>query len=209
MEPLAEKPTHPTKAKLLETVDSMLDEEGFDEVGVEHVLEVSGISRGSLYYHFEDFPDLVEQALVERFAKAVDQGIELIARVVLEASSAADVNDGLKRVTRITQGDAQRPFRFERSRLLGLAEQSERLRERLRVEQDRLTAALADLFREAQEKGWLNSDFEPRAGAVLIQAYTLGKVVYDVTSDPVPLGDWNSLIDLIMERALGPGQVAT
>lgn len=206
MEPLAEKLTHPTKAKLLATVDSMLDEEGFDEVGVEHVLDVSGISRGSLYYHFEDFPDLVEQTLVERFAKAVDQGIELITRVVLDSSSAADVNEGLKRVTRVTQSAAQRPFRFERARLLGLAEQNQRLRERLGAEQDRLTQALADLFRESQQKGWLNDAFDPTAGAVLIQAYTLGKVVDDVTSEPVSEEDWNALIDLILDRALGPGQ---
>lgn len=205
MEPLPAKRTHPTKAKLLETVDSMLDEEGFDEVGVEHVLEVSGVSRGSLYHHFEDFSDLVEQALVERFSKAVDQGIWLISRLVFEADSSRALIAGLKEVTRVTQADAQRPFRFERARLLGLAERNDRLLARLRIEQDRLTTALADLFREVQEKGWLNSDFEPRAGAVLIQAYTLGKVVDDVTSDPVPLDDWNRLIDLILERALASG----
>ena len=204
MSPTSEKPVHPTKAKLLETVNHLIDSEGFEAVGVERVLDDSGISRGSLYHHFEDFPDLVEQALVERFSYAVDRGIEVLSGVVFGAKSADDLRAGLRETTRMTQSDLQRPFRFERARLLGLAEGNDRLMAKLNAEQDRLTGALADLFREVQEKGWMNSEFDPKAGAIFIQAYTLGLVIDDAGSDQVDPESWVSLIDMVLDRAFGP-----
>lgn len=204
MSPTSEKPVHPTKGKLLETVNRLIDSEGFEAVGVERVLDESGISRGSLYHHFEDFPDLVEQALVERFSYAVDRGIEVLSGVVFGSKSADDLRAGLRDATRMTQSDLQRPFRFERARLLGLAEGNDRLMAKLNAEQDRLTGALADLFREVQEKGWMNSDFDPGAGAIFIQAYTLGLIVDDAGSEQVDPESWVSLIDMVLDRAFGP-----
>jgi len=47
---------HPTKVALIEVVKEMIAEFGADGFTVEMVLAESGISRGSLYHHFEDFP---------------------------------------------------------------------------------------------------------------------------------------------------------
>jgi hypothetical protein len=72
------------------------------------------------------------------------------------------------------------------------------MRRMLGAEQARLTDALTDLIREAQEKGLYRNDFDPRACAVLIQAYTLGKVVDDVVDTPVDPQAWNDLISQVI-----------
>jgi hypothetical protein len=64
----------------------------------------------------------------------------------------------------------------------------------LGAEQARLTDALTDLITQAQEKGLYRRDFDARACAVLIQAYTLGKIVDDVVEEPVDPQAWNDLI---------------
>jgi hypothetical protein len=107
---------------------------------------------------------------------------------------------GLGHVTRATQDPSLSANRFERARALGMAGSNLRFRSALAVEQDRLTSALEDLFRESQNRGWLSTKFNPHAGAVLIQAYTLGQVINDVSDTPYNNDDWVALIDLILDQ---------
>ena len=58
--------SHPTKEALIDAVLELLQSEHLVEVTSEEVLEKSGISKGSLYYHFEDFSDLLEQYFYQR-----------------------------------------------------------------------------------------------------------------------------------------------
>ena len=58
---------------MIETVVNLLQTQSVDEINSDQVLEISGISKGSMYHHFEDFSDLIEHAQVARFASFVDQ----------------------------------------------------------------------------------------------------------------------------------------
>ena len=60
---------HPTKAVLVRTVVQLLDTQLPTEIHADDVLEISGISKGSLYHHFEDLGELVETAQVLRYSK--------------------------------------------------------------------------------------------------------------------------------------------
>jgi len=55
----------------------------------------------------------------------------------------------------------------------------------------------------AQQKGFVNHDFEPRTGAVFIQAYTLGKVVDDITQVHMDDQDWERLIGTVLRKVFG------
>ncbi|MGA1715426.1 MAG: TetR/AcrR family transcriptional regulator, partial [Ilumatobacteraceae bacterium] len=81
---------HPTKVALIEVVKEMIAEFGADGFTVEMVLAESGISRGSLYHHFEDFPDLVEEALLDINRTNVVTSIELVRREILGVSTKAE-----------------------------------------------------------------------------------------------------------------------
>ena len=76
----------------------------------------------------------------------------------------------------------------------------------LGVEQERLTEMIADLYREVLKKGWGNPSLDPRSIAVLIQAYSLGKVVDDVTDTHMDGEKWDHLINTILETVLFPAQ---
>ena len=194
---------HPTKERLILTTVELMGGEHPDKVHVDQVLAESGISKGSLYHHFQDFSDLIESALIYRFSANVDRNIDAITNLVTSARSREEFFRGLGQVTAMTQGAELAPIRFERARALGIAGNSDRFRVKLGAEQQRVTDALTDLFREAQSKGWMNSEFDPRAAAVFIQSYTLGKVVDDVTPDPMSHEAWIALIGRITERVFG------
>lgn len=195
---------HPTRERLLLTTVELMDTENPEKVGVEMVLEKSGISKGSLYHHFEDFPSLLEAALAYRFHRVVDSSIALIANTVAAATTREEFFADMEKVTAITHSREMTAIRFERARALGHAGTSERFREALGVEQQRLTLAFADLVREAQNQGWVTSDIDPMAAAVFIQAYTIGKLIDEVTAEPVDEQEWLKLIHRMVERTFTP-----
>lgn len=69
VKPKRRRPPHPTAVKLLEITVDLLDEIPIDALSIAAVLERSGVSHGSLYHHYADFPDLVEQAAVHRYRR--------------------------------------------------------------------------------------------------------------------------------------------
>jgi AcrR family transcriptional regulator len=57
------------RERLLEVADRLFYEEGIHAVGIDRVLEQSGVAKGSLYYNFGGKDDLVRTYLRNRHAK--------------------------------------------------------------------------------------------------------------------------------------------
>jgi hypothetical protein len=68
--------------------------------------------------------------------------------------------------------------------------------------QQQLTDSLTTIIQNAQDKGFVTASFEARTIAVFIQAYTLGKIVDDVTTTPMNDQDWERLITVIGNTVL-------
>lgn len=195
---------HPTKEKLIATMVTLMDENALSNIQVDDVLRESNISKGSLYHHFENFEELVEAALISRFAASVDISIQLVAAAVNDARSAEEFVAKIIEVTTVTQGRDRAKFRLERARVIGLSVNSPNLLEDLEKEQDRLTDAMADIVREGQEKGWVNKTFDAKTIAVFMQAYTIGRVIDDVASKDqhIDSQDWNDVINASVKSLL-------
>jgi AcrR family transcriptional regulator len=195
---------HPTKEKLIATMVSLMEEHALSTIQVDDVLRESNISKGSLYHHFENFEDLVESALIARFASSVDISIELVGHAVHDAKSAEEFVEKIIEVTTVTQGRERSKFRLERARVIGLSVNSPNLLRSLQQEQDRLTIAMADVVREAQEKGWVSKTYDAKTIAVFMQAYTLGRVIDDVASNDqhIESDDWNNVVNAAVKSLL-------
>ena len=195
---------HPTKRVLLETVIKLLETKEPDEILSDEVLSISGISKGSMYYHYKDWYEIVEDAICERFAWYVDRSVELCETALRNAKSRDDLMALLKGVTRDTQKPEQAAVRYARVRAIAMASQSERMKAKLGLVQERLTQALEDLFREAQERGWAPPEIEPRAVAVMVQAYTFGHIVDDFTPRHMSEAAWYAVVDGLVEKVFFP-----
>ena len=189
---------HPTKAILVETVVEMLETIKPGDIQADKVLEISGISKGSLYHHFEDLGELVETAHVARYSKLITVSVDTMTNILPKAKNISELRVSLAAVTKATQRHDLSKYRLERARTLANAEGNPRFQKALAEETDRLTSLLEDLCREVIEKGWFRKDLNPRALAVFIQSYTLGKLVDDFSPNRVPEDVWNALIDGIV-----------
>jgi len=193
---------HPTKRALVVTVLEFLKNTKPSDLTSEAVLAKSGISKGSLYHHFEDFDDLIETAEVIKYAAYVDQSIHLLTKVFQTAKTRDEMVTELKKVTRFTQSPDLMPQRMDRATAISLANSNPRMMKKMNIEQDRLNEAIIDIFREARERGWISKEIDIHAGAIFIQAYTLGIVINDVSGKKVEPEAWNELIDMFLEKII-------
>ena len=185
---------HPTKVRLIETTAELLETQFPGDIQVDEILDKSGISKGSLYHHFEDLGELLEAAQVSRYAGWVDRSISLIVPVLSSAKNREDIIEGLRVLTTYTQSAEYKATRFSRARTLANSQHSDRFKKALGLEQERLTTALEDLVSEAKNKGLFKKDLDSRIVAVFIQSYTLGKIVDDVVPNPMSQEKWDDFI---------------
>jgi AcrR family transcriptional regulator len=192
--------THPTKTKLIEATTALLKRHKSAELSVDMVLAESNISKGSLYHHFEDLEDLIEVTLLARYAKWVDINVVTMSNILVNARSSKDIYMGLVEITERSQDRNLSKERFFRAEVLAKANSSPRFAKKLQDLQQQLTDSLTDLIREAQEKNYYDKSNDPKAVAVFIQAYTLGKIVDDMSSSQVNQENYNALINKIIKE---------
>lgn len=187
--------TRSTRQRLIDTVVDIMETTNPEDVRIEDVLSDSGISTGSLYHHFENLPDLIDQAIVARYSDDIDVGIEILSKAVKDATDIDSLTKGLRRATERAMSRNRASVRFNRSQVMARAASNERFREALRPQQERLNDAYADLFRQLQAKGLVDPGVDPVASSFLIQAYNMGFVINDVSGNPA---SDRAVVDIIM-----------
>ena len=195
---------HPTKGELIKTVVVLLDNLTLDEITSEKVLEISGISRGSLYHHFQDFAELLELAQVRRFSSYVDRSIEILTDLFAEVSNREELVLRLTDVSKAFQAPELANTRIERLTAISKVMHNPRMASALGWEQERLTESIADLYRDLQARGLGNPQLQPRTAAVMFQAYTLGRTVDDFTVNHMDQENWLYAVSLIVENIFFP-----
>lgn len=188
---------HHTALKLMDTVSAMLDGAHSHDILVDEVLRVSGVSRGSLYHHFGDFPGLISATLLLRFSINVKADAAAMMAVATSAISKEDYWERIRVLSAMTQIPERAPIRAERARIISMASSDEEFGKQLALEQDHLTSAMAESIALAQNKGWVNPHLSAQAIAVFLQAYSLGRSVDDVANIHVANSDWVELIETI------------
>ena len=185
---------HPTKRLLVETAVAMLESKKPSEILAEEVLEVSGVSKGSMYHHFSDLQELVETAQLIRYSKWIDASIEFMTTYVLGTTTKDKFVDSLRKLSELTQSIDRKGARAERARALAACFDNPRMAKAMGEETQRHTDALADIIQEVQNRGLIRAEVDAKAVAVFIQSYTLGKMVNDYNPTGVSESEWNDFI---------------
>ena len=192
-----------TRHNLIRATSELMDLHAIEDISAAMVLERAGASKSSMYHFFEDFADLLEETYLVRFGETVRESITVIEKIIARSTTKEEFFVALDRLTASTQARENASLRFRRARKLGRTEKNEKFKIALGELQQQLTDSLTLAFETAQEKGFLNKKFEARTGAVFIQAYTLGRIVDDITTTHMNDADWEKLIGRIAREVLG------
>jgi AcrR family transcriptional regulator len=81
--------------RLLDAADRLFYDEGIHTVGIDRVLEESGVAKGSLYYNFTGKDDLVRTYLLNRHAKWAARIDDVLAAATTPAEKILSIYDAL------------------------------------------------------------------------------------------------------------------
>ena len=193
---------HPTKEKMVRCVIELTKTQGIETITSDQVLEISRISKGSMYHHFKDFAELIEVAETVIFSTVVD---DVISRLSTALSISKTREEFLLAISAITYGNQSAEKvedRLSRITYLAQAISSERMRQSMGAEQERLTQGISDLIREAQERGWASLKLDPLAASVFLQAFTVGRVIDYISDQRVDDESWIFLINQVVEQVI-------
>jgi AcrR family transcriptional regulator len=195
--------THPTKVKITAAAVALLDDRDVTDITVDEVLTIAGVTKGAMYHHFEDYAEVLESAMITRFAAGVDWSIQMLEQAFQAPVRDEDFLAQIADITRLVHAPERASVRLERARTLALSQHHPRLRSALAAEQQRLTDTITELLTTAQGRGLIDPKIDPHAGAVFIQAFALGRVVDDISERPVDPESWYAMIDIAVQRAFG------
>jgi AcrR family transcriptional regulator len=202
------KDMHPTKRQLIEAVSTYLDANEADDPCSDTVLRDSGVSKGSMYHHFEDFSELIETTRIYRFSKYVDYAIDGLVEILGSRGTKEDVRSRFLMAVKERLSIDRKRERSENVHLLSMSIQHQRLGKILGKEQERLTERWASLYAECVKRGYAKSDLNPRAVSVLWQACILGRIVDDITIDHMEIEDWIHLIHFLLDSTFFGAEAA-
>ena len=192
-----------TRQNLIQATSELMDLHAIEDISASMILERAGASKSSMYHFFDDFGDLLDETYVVRFGENVRVSIVVIEKIIARSTTKEEFFVALDRLTASTQDRGLASLRFSRARELARSERNEKFQKSLGKLQQQLTDSLTSAFQTAQDKGFLNKDIEARTGAVFIQAYTLGRIVDDITENQMNDADWQKLIGRIAREVLG------
>jgi TetR/AcrR family transcriptional regulator, transcriptional repressor for nem operon len=181
----ANQPVHETKQRLLDAALYLLLENGYSGLGVQDVLDETGIPKGSFYHHFENKQDMAIQA-VELYTA--------IGHTLLDDCLRPDGRPALERV----RGFFERLGEFYGTQgylgcLLGglgqeLAAVNDVFARKIEECISSLAARIAETLEEARREGALAANTDTRELAnVLINAWEGAALRSRLLRSPAPL----------------------
>ncbi len=156
---------HATKQRLLDVGLPLLLEHGYNDLGIQGLLQATGVPKGSFYHHFEDKQDFALQ-VIEQYMRGVHEG--------LEACLGDTARPPLERA-RCFFETTQEHYRHEGylGCLLGglgqeLSAVSEVFRSRIEACISEIAGQLTVCLEEAKRNGEIAADADPRHLAELL-----------------------------------------
>ena len=186
-------PLHPTAQKLVDTVIEMLTETSYSEIKSENVLTRSGISRGPLYHHFENFDDLIETAHAQIYAKYAGGIIVAMEKLILSQTNPLLVRREISKLVHITASQNVRVIRWQCLGVLDNSAALKNFRNKLTSTQEAINQKWIRTYQLCLDRGWADPSIDPRAFAYMMQSVFLGRVFDDIAPTKIEQESWIQL----------------
>jgi AcrR family transcriptional regulator len=174
-------PLHPTAQNLVDTVKEMLINTPYNTIKSENVLLRSGISRGPLYHHFENFDALIEVAQTQIYQDYVSNLITELTITALALEDPLATREEFSKILQESEIGNTLAVRRLRVGLLHNAASNESFGGRLAVTQESLNLQWMRVYEIAVAKGWADPEIDGRAVAIMVQAVFFGRILDDLS----------------------------
>lgn len=203
--PKSQASTIDSRSQLIDVALRIILERGIDAVRVEDIVSEVGVTKGSLYWHFEDRNALVKAAIAEHIRRLSAEIVEGMSEAISQSLSKDDYLARISTYIANPFDAGQVRERWGRLAVLVETRNDPELAGMMRDVQARHLAVVVELMAEAQKNGKLRADLDPRAVAVALTAMNLGSNIIDVLGDDAPSeGAWWGLLSYFIGSLFPP-----
>lgn len=193
-----------SRTELIDATIEIILRDGIDALRIEDVCERVGVTKGSLYWHFNDRTGLIRESLLEHMRRLGEAQLSALSEAV---GSDATRDEYLGRVA----GALVDPFdaaevesRWQRLELITTSRRDPELAAIMSDIQRRHQRYLTDLMETASARGLLRSDVDPKALAAMFVAVGMGSNLLSLLGEDGPAPEaWTGLL-LVMIETLFP-----
>ena len=183
-------PLHPTAQKLVDAVIEMLEETSYNNIKSENVLARSGISRGPMYHHFENFDDLIETAQTQIYARYAGGAVVAIRSVIAKQIDPWIARNEIGTLLRIKANQSTKILRWQCLGVLHNAASVQNFRYKLWETQEAINQEWIKTYQICLERGWADPSLDPRVFAYMMQSFIMGRVYDDMAPMKIDQEDW-------------------
>lgn len=185
-----------SRSQLIDVALRIILERGIDALRVDEVLAEVGVTKGSLYWHFEDRQGLIKAAIAEQVRRMSAETVLGLSDAITQSSKKEDY---LARITPfiVDPFDSQQVRdRWRRLAILVETQNDPELMALMHDVQSRHLDVVVELMTDAQQRGFLRSDLDPRAVATALNVINVGSNIIDVLGENAPNQDawWNLIL---------------
>jgi len=186
---------HPTRKRLIDVTIRLLDNHRPEDVTIIMVISESLVSKGAFYHHFNEFEEVIEEALASRVISDIDQAIGEFTQLIESATSKEELLNHLRSKVEWSERDNERVnIRLERIRTLGKVLNNERFFKVMSQQQSKTTNRLVEMIDLLKRKGLIKESVSPRVFATFLQTYTFGRFIDHISTEPVDRDEWNEFL---------------
>lgn len=178
---------------------------GIDSLRIEDVCERVGVTKGSLYWHFDDRDGLVRAALLEHLQRMADEQMSVLNDAIDTAASRDEYLGKVAGAFVDPFDPAEVEYRWQRLEILTTTRRDPGLSAMMADIQRRHQRYLADIMEKAHDRGILRKDVEPKAMAAALTAIALGSNHLSLLGDDGPTPEaWTGFILLMIDMLFPP-----
>lgn len=188
-----------SRAQLVDVALRIILERGIDALRLDDVVREVGVTKGSLYWHFEDRQGLIKAAIAEQIRRFSAETVAELSNAIAQSSNKEQYLARL--IPYIVD-----PFnaqlvqeRWGRLAILVETQNDQELKKMMHDVQSRHLEVVVELMTDAQNRGYLRKELDPRAVAVALSVINIGSNIIDVLGENAPEPDawWNLMMFFI------------
>ncbi len=168
---------NPTKTLLIKTAVELIRKGSLESISSEQILRESGLSKGSLYHHFADFAELLEEAQVVIFG---EDSLTMVA--TLHEYLVRETN-GYRARERVRMMAVEQQFNLGKAAyrihlaVTYLASARPRMQARLAESQELQTKLWSEIYEACIKQGWCSYAMDSRSVSIIVQSILLGQIL--------------------------------
>lgn len=194
-----------SRTELIDAAIDIILKDGIDALRIEDVCDRVGVTKGSLYWHFNDRTGLIREALLEHMRRVGEAQLSVLSDAV---GSNATRDEYLARVA----GAVVDPFdakevesRWQRLELITTSRRDPEMAAIMADIQRRHQRYLTDLMETASARGLLRADVDPKAVAAMLVSVGMGSNLLSLLGEDGPKPEaWSGFLFVMIETLFPP-----